>query len=103
MDAGTSKPPIKTLPLSRALSLSLYSESAILQLQEAVADEIEDESWNFKTSHQKHCKGFYQNQNYYNFYSNFFVANQKKKKKQINPSLRSSSSKTPAFKPPDLL
>jgi len=64
MNPGTSKPPIKTLPLS----LSLSSESAILQLQEAVADEIEDESWNFQTTHQKHCKGFYQNQNYCNFY-----------------------------------
>jgi hypothetical protein len=61
MNPGTSKPPIKTLPLSRALSLSLSlslsRESAILQLQEAVADEMEDESWNFKTTHQKHCKG----------------------------------------------
>jgi len=59
MNPGTSKPPIKTLPLSLALSLSLSlsSESAILQLQEAVADEMEDESWNFKTTHQKHCKG----------------------------------------------
>jgi hypothetical protein len=26
-------------------------------LQEAVADEIEEESWNFKTTHQQHCKG----------------------------------------------
>jgi hypothetical protein len=57
MNPGTSKPPIKTLPLSRSRSLSLSSESAILQLQEAVADEIEDESLNFKTTHQKHCKG----------------------------------------------
>jgi hypothetical protein len=62
MNPGTSKPPIKTLPLSLALShslslsLSLSSESAILQLQEVVADEMEDESWNFKTTHQKHCK-----------------------------------------------